>query len=376
MALIYADQGTMAFDRIVWTKTTAGLEGHGSLLLAGLAMIVVGFGFKLAIVPFHLWTPDVYEGAPAPVTAFVATVSKGGVFALLLRLFRQVDLSTHASLFVAFGVIAVLSMFAGNLLALRQNNVKRVLAYSSIAHLGYLLVAFLAGGAVGVTAVTFYLVAYFVTTMGAFGVVTVLSDSDRDADSIDDYRGLFWRRPWLAAVLALSLFSLAGMPLTAGFAGKLYILVAGVGSALWWLAIPLILSSAIGLYYYLRIIVAMYRQPIPEQESFTTAPALRSGSGLALAGLSLSLIWLGVYPVPVLELIQTLGAPGMAISEQVTRRLSQMDQLPPAMLPATPHIAFWIFDLAIPNIIAWLVVITIFFVAAWARLPKIFEPKS
>ena len=185
-------------------------------------MIVAGFGFKLALVPFHLWTPDVYQGAPAPVTAFVATVSKGAMFGASAALFLRLDGTQHAPVFTVFSILAIASMVAGNLLALLQDNVKRMLAYSSIAHLGYLLVAFLAAGQSGSEAITFYLVAYFVTTLGAFGVVTVLSTSAGDAERLEDYRGLFWRRPALAAVFTAMLFSLAGIPLTAGFVGKFY----------------------------------------------------------------------------------------------------------------------------------------------------------
>jgi NADH-quinone oxidoreductase subunit N len=305
IALIYTDQGTMAFDQIVWTQTITGGVATSVLLLSGLAMVVVGIGFKLAVVPFHLWTPDVYEGAPAPVTAFVATVSKGGMVALLLRLLSRVDIIVHPSLFVVLGAIAVASMFFGNLLALLQSNIKRVLAYSSIAHLGYLLVAFMASGSLGAIAVTFYLATYFVTTLAALGVVTVLSGPDRDADSMDDYRGLFWRRPWLSVVLATSLFSLAGIPLTAGFLGKFYILAAGVGSALWWLVIILVVSSTIGLYYYLRIVVVMYQHLLPEEESRGTAPALPLAGGVVLVVLALALFWLGVFPASLLDVIQS-----------------------------------------------------------------------
>ena len=304
MALVYADQGTMAFDQIAWATNSPTV-----LLLGGMAMMIVGLGFKLAVVPFHLWTPDVYEGAPAPVTAILATVSKGGVFVLLLRLFAGVDLSTHPSLFAVFGLIAVASMLTGNLLALRQNNVKRILAYSSIAHLGYLLVAFLAGGELATTAVTFYLVAYFVTTLSAFGVLIVLSGGERDADALDDYSGLFWRRPWLAAVLAASFFSLAGIPLTSGFVAKFYVLTAGVGSALWWLVIILVVGSAIGLYYYLRIIVVMYQRSIQPGAEAATAPAVSIAAVMVLAVLIGLLVWLGVYPAPLLDLIRaTLGS--------------------------------------------------------------------
>ncbi|MGD0884694.1 MAG: NADH-quinone oxidoreductase subunit N [Thermodesulfovibrionales bacterium] len=305
MALIYAEIGTMEFREIV--SRTATMDTHNLFLLTGMAMIIVGAGFKLAVVPFHLWTPDVYEGAPAPVTAFVATVSKGSMFALLLRYFTVVDMHTYSSLFLVFTIIALLSMSVGNLLALLQNNIKRMLAYSSIAHLGYLLVAFLSSGPLRVTAVTYYLVAYFVTTLGAFGIVTVLSGTDREADSIDDYRGLAFHRPWLAALFTASLLSLAGIPLTAGFVGKFYIVAAGIGSALWLLVVMLVLNSAIGLFYYLRVIVAMYLV-LPEeevQEIHAVPSRLSLLEGLVLAVLTFLLIWLGVYPSPLIHMIQT-----------------------------------------------------------------------
>lgn len=302
MALIYAETGTMEFSHL---GSQIANERAGSIMyFTGLAMVIIGVGFKLAVVPFHMWTPDVYEGAPAPVTAFVATVSKGAVFALLLRYFLRVDVGTYSPLFAAFAFIAIASMFTGNLLALLQTNVKRILAYSSIAHLGYLLVAFLSGGTLRVIAVSFYLAAYFVTTLGAFGVVTVLSGKERDADAMNDYRGLFRRRPWLAGIFSAMLFSLAGIPLTAGFIGKFYIVAAGAGSALWFLVITLVVNSAIGLFYYLRIIVAMYSHP--SEEIVPPAPSLSPSGGLVLAVLTVLLIWLGVYPGPLIDIIRTM----------------------------------------------------------------------
>jgi len=302
IALLYGETGTMEFSRM-----SSGISAQGinkGMLLTGFALVLTGVGFKLAVAPFHMWTPDVYEGAPAPVTAFVATVSKGGVFALLLRYFIQVDMHAYPSLFGAVAFIAVASMFAGNLLALLQKNIKRILAYSSIAHLGYLLVAFLAGGVMRVTAVTFYLVAYFITTLGAFGVVTMLSGKERDADAVEDYQGLFRHRPWLALIFSAMLFSLAGIPLTAGFIGKFYIVAAGAGSALWLLVIMLVINSAIGLYYYLRIIVVLYAQPGHSEVSAVSSLPL-TGS-LVLVLLTVLLLWLGVYPEPLIEMIHRM----------------------------------------------------------------------
>lgn len=306
MALVYAQTGTMEFAGIA-SAAGAGAPGEGrasAFLLTGLVMILVGFGYKLALVPFHLWTPDVYEGSPAPVTAFVATISKGSMFAVLVRFFNPMDPRGFPSLFVTLVIIAVVTMLVGNLLALLQNNLKRILAYSSIANLGYLLVAFLAGGTTGVLASTFYLVSYFITILAAFGVVTALSSGSRDAGWLDDYRGLMWSRPWLAVLLTASMFSLAGLPLTVGFVGKFTVALAGVGAALWLLVITLVISSAIGLYYYLRVVVVMYNRPAQEFETQKRTPALAPAGSLALAGLLLLVVWLGVYPAPVLELIQ------------------------------------------------------------------------
>jgi NADH-quinone oxidoreductase subunit N len=334
MALVYAELHEMQFSKIAiaareqWAAaSSAGGRGTPYVLLAGVGMVLVGVGFKLALVPFHLWTPDVYQGAPAPVAAFIATISKGAMFALLLRLMREMNLASGPAIGTFFWLLAVMSMFGGNLLALLQTNVKRLLAYSSISHLGYLLVALLAtgvasgGGNAGeapsyqtaVWAVVFYVIAYFVTMLGAFGVVTVLSRPDRDADTMDDYRGLAYRRPWLAGVFTAMLLSLAGIPLTAGFIGKFYVLAAGAGAGLWSLVVILVINSAIGLYYYLRVIVAMYMsQPAGAQEaggagSFDAgAPATSFAAGLVLAGLTLCLVWLGVYPAGALAVIEAM----------------------------------------------------------------------
>jgi NADH-quinone oxidoreductase subunit N len=299
MALVYAETGSMAFNEIA--ARAAGAEVHELLFLAGIVLIIVGIGFKLAVVPFHLWTPDVYEGAPAPVTALIATMSKGAVFALVLRYFMKIGIHHHAALLGIITVIAATSMFAGNLLALLQTNVKRILAYSSISHLGYLLVTVLASGPMAAAAAAFYLTAYFITTLGAFGVVTVLSEGQRDADSMDDYRGLAGKRPWLTGIFTAMLFSLAGIPLTAGFVGKFYIVAAGVGSGLWLLVISLVINSVIGLYYYLRIVVAMFTRTGDEGEA--KKQTSRSG-GAVLAALFILLVWLGIYPGPLLDIIK------------------------------------------------------------------------
>ncbi|MGC2544777.1 MAG: NADH-quinone oxidoreductase subunit N, partial [Silvibacterium sp.] len=304
IALVYADLGTMDFAQIahlVAIRTDPNL----ALLLPGVVLIITGIGFKLALVPFHMWTPDVYQGAPAPVTAFVATVSKGGMFALLLRYFNQSGANRFASVLLVFSIIAVASMFAGNLLALYENNVKRILAYSSIAHMGYLLVALEVGGLMGADAVVFYLIAYFVMTLGAFAVVTVLSEQHRDADQMEDYRGLFWCRPVLALVFTAMLLSLAGIPLTAGFLGKFYIVAAGAAVGDWALLLILIVTSVIGLFYYLRIVMVLYQQPVGSDRNHQPVPRRAPAATLVLAALTVILVWLGVYPTLLIKVIQT-----------------------------------------------------------------------
>lgn len=297
MGLVYAETGTMEFGAIARRVSEGG--GMNAVLLGGTVLIVTGIGFKLAVVPFHLWTPDVYEGAPAPATAFIATASKGAMFALLLRFAATAGLLVTGPLLAVFAIIAVASMITGNLLALLQNNVKRILAYSSIAHLGYILVAFEAGGRRGAEAVIFYLVAYFVTTLGAFGIVTVLSGRDRDAGDLADYRGLFWRNPALGGVFTAMLLSLAGIPVTAGFIGKVYVLAAGASARWWTLVIVLVVTSAIGLFYYLRIVVALYSR----KAEGAPRPSIAARDWAVLAALTVLLVWFGTYPGPLLDVI-------------------------------------------------------------------------
>jgi NADH-quinone oxidoreductase subunit N len=301
MALVYADTGTMAFSRL---REFSPDGSSLTMLLPGIALIVTGIGFKLGVVPFHLWTPDVYEGAPAPVTAFVATTSKTAIVALLLR-FLSSGAAQYRPIFWVFCIIAIASMCAGNLLALRQTNVKRVLAYSSIAHFGYILVAFLAGTTMAAGAVSVYLVAYTVTILVAFGVVTVLSGPEGDAADLDDYRGMFWQRPVLAGIFTAALLSLAGIPATMGFLGKFYVLAAGADSAAWPLTFVLAVTSVAGLFYYLRIVVTLYSAPL---ERPALIPAVAQGGAVVLGVLTILLIWFGVYPAPLLNLIRsTIG---------------------------------------------------------------------
>lgn len=300
MALVYARTGSLALVPLVQGLLDAAQ--HDRALLAGFALMLTGFGFKLAWAPFHMWTPDVYQGAPAPVTAFIATVSKSAVVGVLLRFFSPLAQHQSSGLFTALAIVAVASMTLGNLLALRQGNFKRLLAYSSIAHLGYVLIAFLAGGGAGQTAVTFSIASYALATLAAFGLIGALATADGEAESVGDVTGLFWRRPWLALVLSLVLLSLIGLPLTAGFWGKFLILMAGVNSGLWTLTILLALNSALGLFYYLRVLMAAFAM-----DDMVSLPDTRPAERVVLGMLAAAILVLGLCPGLLLDLIQSLS---------------------------------------------------------------------
>ncbi len=298
MSVIYGMTGSMLFGEI---GAVALEEGMSLPLAGGLALFLVGAGFKLALAPFHLWAPDVYQGARSPVTAFIATVSKAAVFVVFFRFFLALEIFDMHAMYVVIAVLAVASMIMGNILALLQNNVKRILAFSSIAHLGYLMVAFITGSAYGIESAGFYFLAYFMTIIGAFGIVLYYSKGDEEQEQLESYRGMFWRDPVLAAIFTVVLLSLAGIPLTAGFFGKYYILLAGVESDMWLLVTVLVLSSVIGLFYYLRIVITMIS---PAYE--TTSDALNRPKYLfgLLGVLAVLIVFFGLYPTPAIEFIQ------------------------------------------------------------------------
>ncbi|MGA4530362.1 NADH-quinone oxidoreductase subunit NuoN [Ectopseudomonas chengduensis] len=310
MALLYAESGNLAFADI-----GASLARESSQLVQiGIGMMLIGLAFKLSLVPFHLWTPDVYEGAPAPVAAFLATASKVAVFAVLLRLYQISPAMSGGWLSDLLTLIAIASILFGNLLALLQNNLKRLLGYSSIAHFGYLLVALIASQGLAVEAVGVYLATYVLTSLGAFGVITLMSTpySGRDADALYEYRGLFWRRPYLTAVLTVMMLSLAGIPLTAGFIGKFYVIAAGVEAQLWWLLGAMVLGSAIGVFYYLRVMVTLFmREPNMHRHDAPFDWGQRAG-GIMLLVVALLAFIIGVYPQPLLELVQHAGLVALA----------------------------------------------------------------
>jgi len=302
IGLIELCTGSLDFSQLLaWAPPDA--PSH-AMLLAGLALLGIGAAFKLSVVPFHIWVPDIYAGAPAPSGGYVAVIAKIAVLAVLIRLIGQAGGKLPADVTALITVIAILSMLAGNLLALLQGNIKRILGYSSIAHLGYLLVAILAAGTVGQTAVEFYLVTYSLTMIAAFGVISALSNAAaaQDDDAIANLRGLFWLRPGLAGILTLALLSLAGIPPAIGFIAKMYVFAAGIHTALWNLTGVMVASSIIGLFYYLNIILIMSVRPGPQ----TSPQAIPFLSRIAMATIGLPMLIFGIAPQPLITLLRAV----------------------------------------------------------------------
>jgi NADH-quinone oxidoreductase subunit N len=296
MALVYSAAGTMSFSGIM----QSGKNLVSPVMITGFGMMLVAVGFKLALVPFHMWAADVYQGAPIPVSVFIATISKGAVLALALRLFFQTGSFSNEVLIIIISAISVISMFTGNFLALTQSSIKRLLAYSSIAHMGYLSITLVTGPS-GTGAAIFYLMAYVITTIAAFGVLSALSVCEKDADSVEDIKGLYRKNPWLTIVFSLSLMSLAGLPFTVGFMSKFYLVLAGGRSGLWLLAASLVINSAISLYYYLRVIRSMFAEAEPARRLRVSA-----GINFVLFIAAAGILLLGVLPSILIELINSM----------------------------------------------------------------------
>lgn len=305
IGLVELASGNLIFTSVL-ASYQSGLAGP-AIMLAGLAMIGVGAGFKLSVVPFHIWVSDIYSGAPAPTGAFIAVVSKIAVLAVVIRIMALPGVTFSAEVRDAITIVAVLSMVMGNLLALMQENVKRILGYSSIAHLGYLLVAFLAAGAIAKTAVVFYLVMYAITVIGAFGIIGILSRAgeSRDIDLVDDLRGMFWTRPVLAGIMTLVLLSLAGIPPAIGFIAKMYVMAAGVHTDLRILTSTLVVSSVIGLFYYLNIIIVMSLRPLAAPKPSAKA-SISISSRVAMAIVSCLMFAFGIAPQSLIATLKSV----------------------------------------------------------------------
>ncbi|WP_444914556.1 NADH-quinone oxidoreductase subunit N [Microbulbifer sp. TRSA007] len=323
IALIYAASGALDFGSIA--TRIQDLSQTSALFATGATLLVISVAFKLSLVPFHIWTPDVFQGAPTPTTALIATVGKTAVIAFLLRFFNTLNLYQSPILIDLLTIAAIASMLIGNLLALMQNNIKRLLAYSSIGHIGYLIVAFIIGNsAFGTEAVIYYMVAYVITTLGAFAIVGLIADSVEATqltngtnvsdvtNSADDpyhrdfYRGLLWRSPWLASCLALMLLSLAGIPLTIGFIGKFYVFTAGVEGKMWALLAGVVIGSALGLFYYLRLLLTMVQRDAIDTSSNSETLQITTSGQFLIATLAAVLVFFGIFPQVLINWINAI----------------------------------------------------------------------
>jgi NADH-quinone oxidoreductase subunit N len=317
MSLMYGLTGTTNLRSIA--TALVGQERDPRLMLA-VIMVVAGMGFKIAAVPFHMWAPDVYEGAPTPITAFLSVGSKAASFAMLLRIFMEAfptmriatpglnpATGTVIGWSTMFYVLAVVTMTVGNFAALTQSNLKRMLAYSSVAHAGYLLIGVVAGTARGVTAMLIYLFVYAFMQLGAFAVITMLRRSDVIGDELKDLNGLYFRQPFAAFAMLIFMLSLGGIPPTAGFMGKFWLFSAAIEAGYPWLAVIGVLNSAVSLYYYVRIVVFMWLKNEPAGTEPTSSPAMAFALGVAVV----ATLVLGVYPRPLFEFAEasarTLG---------------------------------------------------------------------
>ncbi|RMD88828.1 MAG: NADH-quinone oxidoreductase subunit N [Calditrichaeota bacterium] len=300
IAMLYGATGSFDLHQISNFLATNSILDEPLILLGGL-LIIVGFGFKIAMAPFHMWTPDVYQGAPTPIAAFMSTGSKAAGFVALMRvLFASAD-GTVSDWTTILWVLSVLTMFVGNISAIVQTNVKRMLAYSSIAHAGYILVGIVAWNELGTSSVVFYLLTYTFMNIGAFGMISFLSSREKEYLEFDDFKGLAFQRPLAAVVMAVFMFSLAGIPPTAGFMGKFYLFSAAVKANQVPLVILGVINSMISLYYYLGLVVVMFMKDSAKEKLPTvTSPAVAFSLLIAVIGT----LGLGLFPSRLMELFQ------------------------------------------------------------------------
>jgi NADH-quinone oxidoreductase subunit N len=290
IALVYGGAGTTSIPQIA---STLAVDAKSPLLLAGMFLLIVGFGFKVALVPFHQWAPDVYEGAPTSIAAFISAGPKAAGFAAFLRIFMDALQNLQSEWIILITILAALTMTVGNLVAIAQRNIKRMLAYSSIAHAGYVLVALAAANKDGISSAMFYLFVYCVMNIGAFGAVILARTEDGESLMISDYAGLGFKKPLLALFMTIMLLSLAGFPPTAGFVGKFYIFRSAVESGQIWLVIIGAINTAISAFYYLRVVVAMYMREPEAELDFLAYPRLLI---VALTLAAIGVVLIGILP--------------------------------------------------------------------------------
>ncbi|MGD8573247.1 MAG: NADH-quinone oxidoreductase subunit NuoN, partial [Gammaproteobacteria bacterium] len=297
MSLLYGVTGTLDIAEFRSNINQIGDPNHVVLVL-GLVMVIVGMAFKLGAVPFHMWIPDIYHGAPTAVTLFIGSAPKIAAFAMVMRLLVDGLGGIHAQWQDILIIMSVLSMGIGNIIAIAQTNIKRMLAYSTISHVGFILLGILAGSRAGYSASMFYTIVYAIMSMGGFGMVLLMSRVGFEADKLDDFRGLNERSPWFAFMMLILMFSMAGVPPTVGFYAKLSVLQAVVGADLTWLAVVAIIFSIIGAFYYLRIIKLMYFDKPEDTTPITSNPEMR----ILLSVNGLGVLALGIFPSSLLAL--------------------------------------------------------------------------
>ncbi|AWT49427.1 NADH-quinone oxidoreductase subunit N [Psychrobacter sp. YP14] len=296
MAFIYASTGTLNFKEIAHSLTYVF---ESPLMILGAAMMTFGIAFKLSAAPFHIWTSDVYQGAPAPVATYLASVTKVAMMALAIRFLLDGAILALPTVNTLLMVIATLSILIGNLLAVRQTNLKRLLGYSSIAHMGYVLVVAVSIGPGAYSITNMYMAIYALTSLGLFGVITLMSSTYKDAGEASElyhYQGLFWRRPVLTGVMTVMLLSMAGIPLTAGFITKFFAIVSAVDGDQWFLAAMIILGSAIGLFYYLRVMLTLFKRPNKTIEFDALGDWGIQVGGIMVILVTLIVLYVGVLP--------------------------------------------------------------------------------
>ena len=296
ISMIYGATGSIEFQPVAQAVAETGMDNM--VLVFGLVFVVIGLAFKFGAVPLHMWVPDVYHGAPTAVTLFIGSAPKIAAFALAMRLLVNGLEPLHADWQGMLVILAVLSMALGNVIAIAQTNIKRMLAYSTISHVGFILLGILAGTSKGYTAAMFYSIVYAIMALGGFGIVMMLSRRGFEAENLDDYKGLHDRSPWFAAMMLLLMFSMAGVPPTVGFFAKMFVLEAVISVNLLWLALVGVFFSIIGIYYYLRIVKLMYFDKPVDNTPLTAGLDTR----IALSVNGLMMLALGMFPAAILSL--------------------------------------------------------------------------
>jgi NADH-quinone oxidoreductase subunit N len=302
ISMIYGATGSLELGTVAASVAQQGMENK--VLVFGLAFLIIGIGFKFGAVPFHMWVPDIYQGAPNPVVLFLGSAPKIAAFALAIRLLVDGLADLHVHWQGMLMILAVLSMAMGNIVAIAQTNIKRMLAYSTISHVGFIFLGLIGGGPDGYSAAMFYAVVYAFMAAGAFGVLAMLSRKGFEAERLDDLKGLNERDAWYAAMMALIMFSMAGVPPTVGFMAKLLVLAAVVDIGLWWLAVIAVFFSIIGAFYYLRVVKLIYFDKAETEEPITAG----TGARVALSVNGLAVLFLGLFPAALLSLCQAAFA--------------------------------------------------------------------